>query len=266
MDRRIPKRKPLDATLTGRDFRCVGIFSLQNAERDLTQAAGDCQLGAVPFQRPSFVSTHMNLDSTTPLFSSRIRQAAGLAAGVALASSATAAIFDIDIHVGTTEIGVDPFTADTGLGYPAAYELPFLFYNSYGSYYEFGSGGNGDWLESGYEAVILEFNDPIGGEGSYRAWVGLDFEEGISIDSLYLGFRYDNGDGYQYGWLHGSYSSDTGLHFDQIAVNPVVGETAYAGMYAAAVPEPATSALLFGLVAAGVLFWRRRRSRLLAAA
>lgn len=206
----------------------------------------------------------MNLDSTTPLFSSRIRQAAGLAAGVALASSATAAITNIDIDVPINSgaaVGFNPFA---GIATTDSWHLePLYMYNSGGNYYMFASPGNYDWAVADYSLVNFAFNEVI---DSSTPFYSNSFMEFTTEGSIYFGFRYDDEGSYYYGWLHGTFSTTTGFHFDQMALNSTAGQAVYAGIDPA-IPEPATSALLFGVVAAGLMFWRRcQRSRLPSAA
>lgn len=142
---------------------------------------------------------------------------------------------------------------------------PLYLHSSGGNYHWFGSNSGYSWAADGsYQMVVFAFNDSIDETTSFQNGA---FTEWTTEGSVYFGFRYDDAGSYYYGWLHGTLTDGVGFHFDQFAISSTAGATVYAGIDPdlAAIPEPSTTALLFGVVAAGVMFWRRRRSRLAAA-
>jgi hypothetical protein len=77
----------------------------------------------------------------------------------------------------------------------------------------------------------------------------------------YVGFKYTQGDGAHYGWLKFTTNTDgSSVTLDAMGYDTVAGQGITAGEgQAAAVPEPASSALLLACGAAGLAAYRRRK-------
>ncbi|MCC6415163.1 MAG: PEP-CTERM sorting domain-containing protein [Opitutaceae bacterium] len=76
-----------------------------------------------------------------------------------------------------------------------------------------------------------------------------------SGDNVYVGYRYVSAapGGYSYGWLNFDYTVGTSILLNQWAL-----ENGGAGLTAGAVPEPATTAMLGGLMVFGFVLLRHR--------
>lgn len=97
----------------------------------------------------------------------------------------------------------------------------------------------------------LDFVDYVNLVGDYKdntLWTGK---------TGYVGFKHSVSN--NYGWLKFTVNADaTQVTLDAMAYNDIAGEAILAGQISA-IPEPATSAVLLGLGAAGLAAYRRRK-------
>ena len=237
---------------------------------------------------------HSSLDCS---FSQKIRVAALLAAPVLFSAAASAEIVRHDLNVsanyfGATYFNLNPWTgavAQEGAYADAAYPLTMYFCGADGGSLSQVTGasrwaatvdlGASDEYSAWGSPTVFSAGSVIGAETSfltandnmyyYAPNYGFN---GFTVDAdldQYLGFSYKNGGDMHYGYIQfrlkpnqtefwGSMYDDPIITFGASYVNTTPGESIMIPG-GAAVPEPASATLLFGVAAVGVVACRRSR-------
>ncbi|MBS0632365.1 MAG: PEP-CTERM sorting domain-containing protein [Verrucomicrobia bacterium] len=117
-----------------------------------------------------------------------------------------------------------------------------------------------------YPATFFAKNAVIGSGTHFTPYYGeLNLYDGRVVTQWsnvtgYFGIKFNPGDGFHYGWIKLQTNADASQWtILSGAYNSVAGESILAGQGAVAVPEPATSAALLALGAAGLVAYRQRK-------